>query len=71
MVCEARKVTLSSVLFLKHKVLGSVSREKTGGIDKADKPGHEGPHILCMEVWTSSLIIFVFINTKSDFYLWS
>lgn len=45
-VCVAKKVTLSSIVCLKHKVLGSVAREKIGGTDRINKPGYERPHVL-------------------------
>lgn len=60
----AKRVTLSSVVCLKHKVCGSVSREKIGGIDSVDKPGHERLYILCTEVWMSSLLKFIFTKSK-------
>lgn len=50
-------VTLSSIVFLKHKVLSSVATDKIRWIDRVDKLGHKRSHILHTEVWTSSLLL--------------
>lgn len=65
-----QRVMLSSIVFLKHKMLGSVAIEKIRWVGRVDNLGHKRPQSLHREVWTSSQIIFVFINPEIDFYLW-